>query len=99
MFRDKEIIQLLLEVKAIATDCYTNVKIDSDFGSMGKLSQKIADIDEYCLDIKVRLEAIEERCLRDDEEFRLQIRLAIREYMEEQQLAKKKQEKKVVKKK
>jgi len=90
MFRESEIIGMLNDITK-----KLNVVMSKPEGDVfGKLE----NILEHCEDLKHKLDVIEEECLRDDEEFRFQIRLAVKEYMVEQIPKKKKETKKVEKK-
>lgn len=90
MFRDSEIIGMLNGLSK-KIDCLCAESDDDVF-------RKLADIEDECQEIQNKLNVIEENCLRDDEEFRYQIRLALEEYMESQIPKKKKEPKKVEKK-
>lgn len=87
MFRDKEIIAKLDAVLQSFKDYSVGPVIN-------RTERKIDDIEEYCRDIEQKLNSIEENCLRDDEEFRFQIRLAVKEYMVDQIPKEKKKPKK-----
>lgn len=78
MFRDSEIISILNDL---------NRKINHlQSRPDGEIFKKLEDILEHCEDIRQKLDALEENCLRDDPEFRFQIKEAMKEYKEQTDL-------------
>jgi len=74
MFRDKEIIDMIKDLTK-KIDCLCSDSEDDIF-------RKLEDVEIECQEIKNKLEVIDERSLRDEEDFRHLIKQSISESME-----------------
>lgn len=90
MFREREIIGLINGLGKKLNDLCSRPD--------GKILEKLADIESICQEIEGKLDDVRNECLRDDEEFRFQIKEAMKEYWEMKPKAKKETKKKVKKK-